>query len=136
MNKWIGIGRLTKDPDVRYSAHTQKAVARFTLAIDDGYGENKKTNFISIIAFGKTAEACEKFTGKGLRCSVEGKISTGSYEKDGQKHYTTDVIADRVEFIDWKGKSESERAAAAPLAEDQSGVPEGFSALDCDDLPF
>lgn len=128
MNKWIGIGRLTKTPEVRYAAQTQKAVARFTLAIDDGYGENKKTNFISIVAFGKTAEACEKFTDKGLRCAVEGKISTGSYEKDGQKVYTTDVIADRVDFIDWKQAGQQTAAPAEP-------APSGFDWSD-DSIPF
>lgn len=135
MNNWIGIGRLTRDIDVRYAAQTQKAVARFTLAIDDGYGENKKTNFISIVAFGKTAENLEKFSGKGLRIAINGHIQTGSYEKDGQKFYTTDVIADRIEFIDWKGKSDAERAAAAPLAADQEGVPQGFAEIE-EDIPF
>ena len=135
MNSVVLIGRLTRDIDVRYAAQTQKAVARFTLAIDDGYGENKKTNFISIVAFGKTAENLEKFSGKGLRIAINGHIQTGSYEKDGQKFYTTDVIADRIEFIDWKGKSDAERAAAAPLAADQEGVPQGFAEIE-EDIPF
>lgn len=135
MNSVHLIGRLTRDIDVRYAAQTQKAVARFTLAIDDGYGENKKTNFISIVAFGKTAENLEKFSGKGLRIAINGHIQTGSYEKDGQKFYTTDVIADRIEFIDWKGKSDAERAAAAPLAADQEGVPQGFAEIE-EDIPF
>ena len=127
MNNWIGIGRLTRDIDVRYAAQTQKAVARFTLAIDDGYGENKKTNFISIVAFGKTAENLEKFSGKGLRIAINGHIQTGSYEKDGQKVYTTDIVADRIEFIDWKN---SEKAS-----EPDGEYPQGFAAID-EDFPF
>lgn len=131
MNKWNGIGRLTKDVDVRYAADTQNAVARMTVAIDDGYGEKKKTNFIPVIAFGKTAEACEKYTGKGLRVAVEGKINTGSYQnKDGATVYTTDVIADRIEFIDWKTAGGS--SAAEPL---QAEIPDGFAAID-EDVPF
>ena len=127
MNNWIGIGRLTRDIDVRYAAQTQKAVARFTLAIDDGYGENKKTNFISIVAFGKTAENLEKFSGKGLRIAIIGHIQTGSYEKDGQKVYTTDIVADRIEFIDWKNSEK--------VSEPDGEYPQGFAAID-EDFPF
>lgn len=127
MNNWIGIGRLTRDIDVRYAAQTQKAVARFTLAIDDGYGENKKTNFISIVAFGKTAENLEKFSGKGLRIAIIGHIQTGSYEKDGVTHYTTDIVADRIEFIDWKNSGK--------VSEPDDEYPQGFAAID-EDFPF
>ena len=127
MNNWIGIGRLTRDIDVRYAAQTQKAVARFTLAIDDGYGENKKTNFISIVAFGKTAENLEKFSGKGLRIAIIGHIQTGSYEKDGQKVYSTDIVADRIEFIDWKNSEK--------VSEPDGEYPQGFAAID-EDFPF
>lgn len=103
MNKVQIIGRCTKDPDVRYASATQMAIAKFNVAVDDGYGEKKKTYFIPVIAFGKTAENCERFLGKGCRVAVEGKIATDSYEnQDGRKVYTTDVIADRVEFIDFK----------------------------------
>lgn len=127
MNRWYGIGRCTKDPEVRYAAQTQKAIARFTLAIDEGYGENKKTNFINCVAFGKTAEACEKFTGKGLRVAVEGHIQTGSYEKDGGKVYTTDIICDKVEFVDWKQNGQK------PASYEEA--PAGFSAID-EEIPF
>jgi single-strand DNA-binding protein len=103
MNKFVGIGRLTAEPQVRYAAETQTAICKFCIAVDDGYGEKKKTNFINVIAFGKTAENCEKFTGKGLRIAVEGKLQSGSYDnKEGKKVYTLDVVADRIEFIDWK----------------------------------
>lgn len=138
MNHVIISGRLTKDVECKYT-HNQMAVARFSIALDRGKdkdGNSRGADFPNCVAFGRTAENLEKFSGKGLRVSIIGHIQTGNYDKDGQKHYTTDVIADRVEFIDWKGQSESEMAAAAPLAADQSDAPEGFAAIDSDDLPF
>jgi single-strand DNA-binding protein len=131
MNSVLLIGRLTKDPEVRYTAETQLAVARFSLAIDDGYGEKKRTNFPNIVAFGKTAESCEKFLSKGKLVAVQGKIQTGSYKnKEGATVYTTDVVADRVEFLEWGDKSES----STPKV--QAGIPDGFQAIEDDDIPF
>ena len=127
-NKVFLLGRLTKDVEVKYAASTQMAIGRMTLAIDDGFGEKKKTNFIPVVAFGKTAENCEKFTGKGLRVAVEGKIQTGFYEdKDGKRVNTTDVIADRIEFVDWKGSNNGQI---------QAEVPTGFAELDSEFVPF
>lgn len=131
MNSVVLIGRLTRDPEVRYTAETQLAVAKFSLAIDDGYGEKKKTNFPSIVAFGKTAESCEKFLAKGRLVCVQGKLQTGNYKnKEGVTVYTTDVVADRVEFLEWGDKSES----SSPKIE--SGIPDGFQAIEDDDIPF
>ena len=128
MNKTFIIGRLTKDPDVRYAASTQTAIAKFTVAVDDGFGDKKRTNFIPVVAFGKTAESCEKFTAKGCRIAVEGKIQTGSYEdKDGRKVYTTDVIADRVLFIDFANQQTTGQL--------QDEIPDGFAAID-EAVPF
>ena len=134
MNSVILKGRLTKDPEVRYTTESQMAIARFTVAIDDGYGEKKKTNFIPVVVFGKSAENCEKFLAKGRMVAVEGKIQTGSYDKqDGTKVYTTDVIANRVEFIDWGEKGGQNAKQSAPAGE--MDIPPGFSQID-DDLPF
>lgn len=136
MNQVIISGRLTKDPEIRYTAGTQMAVANFTVALDRGKdknGQHRGTDFPRCTAFGRTAENLEKFSGKGLRVQVIGHIHTDSYEKDGVMHYTTDVVADRVEFIDWKGKSDAERAVTARPSADYA--PEGFSALD-EDIPF
>lgn len=125
MNKWCGIGRLTKDPTVRYIGETETAVASFSIAIDDGYGEKKKTNFIPIKVFGKQAENCEKYLTKGRKVGVEGKIQTGSYKnKDGQTVYTMDVVADRVEFLEFGDKS------------DGNDIPSGFRAIDDGEIPF
>lgn len=138
MNQIICIGRLTKDIEVKYT-ESGMAVARFNVALDRGKdkdGESRGADFPSCVAFGKTAENLEKFSGKGLRIAINGHIQTGNYEKDGVKHYTTDIIADRIEFIDWKERSEAERIAAAKPAANQEDVPEGFEALDDTDIPF
>lgn len=99
MNKVLLIGRMTKDAQLGYTSNTQKAVAKFTLAVDR---INEGTDFINCTAFGKQAENIEKFVKKGNRLAVAGRIQTGSYEKDGQKIYTTDVIVDNAEFIEPK----------------------------------
>ena len=110
MNKVHLIGNLTRDAEVRYT-QSGKAVARFTLAIDEGYGENKRTDFPTIIVWGKTAETIGNKLHKGSKVAVNGKITTSSYEKNGQKVYTTEVTADMydgVEFLDKKqGGSQS-----------------------------
>lgn len=108
MNNVILIGRLTKDPELRCTSGTQMAIATFTLAIDRGKdknGESKGADFPRVMVFGKSAENCEKFLKKGRLVGIQGRIRTGSYENDyGNKVYTTDVIADRVEFLEWGDK--------------------------------
>lgn len=107
MNSVNLIGRLVKDVECRYS-QSQMAVANFTIAIDRKKGKDKETDFPRCIAFGKTAENLEKFTSKGRLIAVQGRIQTGSYKnKNGETVYTTDVIADRVEFLEWGEKKES-----------------------------
>lgn len=140
MNSVHLIGRLTRDPELRYTAGTQTAVATFALAIDRyaKQGEEKKADFPNIIVFGKTAENCEKYLAKGRLVGIHGRIQTGSYtNKDGVTVYTTDVVADNVEFLGNQGGGQSEvyRAAAAPLAADQEGVPQGFAEIE-EDIPF
>lgn len=103
MNKVILMGRLTRDPEVRYNG--DKAVARFSLAVDRRYKQDGQptADFPSCVAFGKTAEFIEKYTRQGVKIALEGRIQTGSYtNKDGVKVYTTDVIADQVEFAESK----------------------------------
>ena len=100
MNQFNGIGRLTRDADVRYSSDG-KAVARFTLAIDREY-DREKADFPSCVAFDKKAELIEKYTHKGSRIRITGRIQTGSYEKDGKKVFTTDIVVNELEFLDSK----------------------------------
>lgn len=123
-------GRMTKDADLRYT-NTQVAVARFTLALDRGKdkdGKDKGADFPGCIAFGKTAEFIDKYIGKGNRISIVGHLQTGSYDKDGQKVYTTDIIVDKVEPIDWKDSKKQ--------TESDPDIPEGFAMMDDDSLPF
>ena len=125
MNKVVLIGRLTKDPELRYTSGTQTAVATFTLAINRPGKE--EADFPRIKVFGKTAENCEKFLKKGRLCGIEGRVQTGSYDKDGTRIYYMEIIADRVEFLEWGDKK------PAQTAEDP--IPEGFSEID-EDIPF
>lgn len=125
---------MTKDPELRYGAQSQTAVARFTLAVEKNYKKDKDdpANFISIVCFGKTAEFVEKFAKKGKRVAIyNGEIQTGSYEKDGRKVYTTDVIAGKVEIIDWPDKDD-ERNAQKPERASQMDT---FAEL-AEDVPF
>ena len=103
MNSVELIGRLTRDPVVRYGAESQEAVASFTIAIDrQTKGDKKQTDYPRVTVFGRQAETCEKYLAKGRMVAIQGRIQTGSYQnKNGETVYTTDVIANRVEFIDW-----------------------------------
>lgn len=133
MNQAIIIGRLTADPEVRYT-QSQMAVATFTVAISRGKdkdGKDKGADFPKIIVLGKQAENCERYLEKGRLVGIQGRIQTGSYEnKEGKKVYTTEVVADRVEFLEWGEKTKSD--ADFKQAPD---APEGFMALE-DDVPF
>ena len=136
MNSVILIGRLTRDPEVRYTA-SQMAVATFFLAVDRPLGKDgeKHTDFPRITVFGKQAENCEKYLAKGRMIAVQGRIQTGSYKnKDGVMVYTTDVIADRVKFLG--GNNDGARASHDNSAADISAeMPDSFEAIE-DDVPF
>lgn len=119
MNNVVLIGRLTRDPELRYMAETQTAMCTFTLAIDRNLSRAKReemeqrgqqtADFIRIVAWGKTAELCGNYLQKGLMTAVQGRIQTGSYEnQQGQRVYTTDVVAERVEFIEWPDRAQSQ----------------------------
>lgn len=130
------IGRLCRTPEVRYSGEGDKAtaIARFTLAVDRRFKKDggDTADFISCVAFGKTGEFVEKFFKKGMRMALVGRIQTGSYtNKDGVKVYTTDVIAENVEFCE--SKNESNNAPAAPNFDDGfMNIPEDLS----EEIPF
>ena len=109
MNSVELIGRLVRDPDVRYTSGSQTAVASFTIAIDRPQrqdGGERQTDFPRITVFGRQAETCEKYLKKGRLVAIQGRIQTGSYQnRNGDTVYTTDVVANRVEFIDWGGQN-------------------------------
>lgn len=110
MNHVILTGRLVKDPEVRYTAN-QTAVCSFVIAVDrpTKAGEEKKTDFPRLTAFGKTAESMEKYAYKGQRVGIHGSVRTGSYEnKNGEKVYTTDFLVSNIEYHEWKKDTEQE----------------------------
>lgn len=145
MNKVILMGRLTRDPEVRYSqGENSLAIARFTLAVDRRFkrqGE-QDADFITCVAFGKSAEHAEKYYRQGLKIAVTGRIQTGSYtNKEGQKVYTTEVVVEESEFAESKGNASSEAGSfqpsqrPAPSAAAGDGfmnIPDGID----EELPF
>lgn len=105
MNKVILMGRLTKDPDVRYTQSAQPlCIARYTLAVDRRFKKEGEptADFINCVVFGRSAEFSEKYFVKGMRVTVSGRIQTGSYEREGQKVYTTEVVVEEQEFAESK----------------------------------
>ena len=140
MNKVILMGRLTRDPEVRYSAgENSLAIARYTLAVDRRFKRDGEAtaDFISCVVFGKQAEFAEKYFRQGIRIVVSGRIQTGSYtNRDGVKVYTTDVVIEEVEFAESKGAAENHKAAEPkPVSTDENGfmnIPEGID----EELPF
>lgn len=124
INKCILMGRLTKDLELR-TTNNGTNVTTFTIAVDTGYGEDKKTDFINCVAWKKTAEFVNKYFSKGQMIIVLGRISTRTYEdKNGDKKYITEVIANEVQF------GESKKTESAPTDNDD------FTPLDDDDIPF
>ena len=134
MNLVVLIGRLTRDPELKYLANTGTPVATFSLAVDRELSREKKqeleekgeqtADFINIIVFGKSAENCAMYLQKGRLAAVSGRLQSRSYEgKDGTKRYITEVVATRVEFLEWKEKTDD--------------IPAGFELVDNDELlPF
>ena len=116
MNKVILMGRLTRDPEVRYSAgENALAIARYTLAVDRRFNRNAEqtADFISCVVFGKGAEFAEKYFRQGLKIAVTGRIQTGSYtNREGQKVYTTEVVVEDQEFAESKAASEAGASAS------------------------
>lgn len=102
MNNVVLIGRLTKDPDLKFTAGSGTAVSRFTVAVNRQFKKDE-TDFINCVAFGKTAETISQYLTKGRQIAITGNIRTGSYDgQDGKKHYTTDVAVESFEFIGGK----------------------------------
>ncbi len=117
MNKVILMGRLTRDPDIRYSSgDSSLAVARYTLAVDRRYkrdGDQQTADFISCVAFGRSAEFAEKYLKQGTKIAITGRIQTGSYtNREGNKVYTTDVIVEDQEFAESRNASGNSQAQA------------------------
>ena len=143
MNKVILMGRLTRDPEVRYgTGENSTAVARYTIAVDRRFKRDGEQNadFIGCVAFGRNAEFAEKYLRQGTKIVLTGRIQTGSYtNRDGQKVYTTDIVVEEQEFAESKaaagnnGQNNYSRPSAAPSdADGFMKIPDGID----DELPF
>ena len=125
MNKVILAGRLTKDAEIR-NADSDKKVARCTLAVNRTYkreNDEQSADFINLVSFKNQADFLEKYGKKGIKFIVTGRIQTGSYEKDGTRIFTTDVIVEQLEF------AESKNSSGIGSEEEYAEVPEGFEGL-------
>ena len=140
LNKVVLIGRLTRDPETRVLA-SGSSVSTFTLAVDRTFksrdGE-RGTDFIPIVAWGKTAELCGQYLSKGRQTAVAGRIQTRSYDaNDGSKRYVTEVVAEEVTFLGSKNDGMSRNNNNFSSPDNEFGVPmDGFSEMDDDDMPF
>ena len=139
MNKVILIGRLTRDPDIRWSqGQDQTCIARYTLAVDRRIKKEgqKNADFISCVAFGRAAEFAEKYLHKGIKLAVTGRIQTGSYtNRDGNKVYTTDVIVEGQEFVESKAANAEHAVSDQQNTDATDGfmnIPDGID----EELPF
>ena len=131
MNKVFLMGNIGKDPDIRYS--NDKAVARFSLAVRRRFTRegDQDTDWLNVVAFSKLAEFCEKYLRKGSKIIVEGRINTGSYtNKEGQKVYTTDIIAEQIEFAESKKDSENNAPVSNPANTSSVPADDGFDNSD------
>ncbi|WP_129596015.1 single-stranded DNA-binding protein [Anaerophilus nitritogenes] len=122
MNQVILIGRLTKDPELRFTAGSGKAVCTFNLAVNRLFAKDNEADFFRIVSWGKTGENAANYLYKGSQVAVQGRLQNNNYEKDGVKHYSIEVVAERVKFLDSKPKQENPE--------------DGFQEIDDDDIPF
>jgi len=139
MNNVVLIGRLTRDPELKYTP-SGVAVCNFTLAVDKGLNKQKKeeaeskgyptADFINIVVFNKQAENCANYLAKGRLTAIQGRIQSRSYDaKDGTKRYVTEVVASNVEFLEWGNKDNQQN-------DSDFDIPVGFEPVDDDNIPF
>ena len=138
MNKVILVGRLTRDPEVRYTqGENQTAIARYTLAVDRRFKRDGEptADFINCVVFGKSAEFAEKYFRQGLRVAISGRITTGSYtNKDGIKVYTTEVTVEEQEFAESKAESEANKTSVQRATQTNTTTGGEFMNIP-DDIP-
>ncbi|QIB27901.1 single-stranded DNA-binding protein [Caloranaerobacter azorensis] len=138
MNCVVLIGRLTRDPELRFLPENGRAVATFNIAVDRPFTNTKgerETDFFKIVVWGRQAENCANYLGKGRLVGIQGRIQTRSYETpQGERRYVTEIVADRVQFLDW-GDSKS-RNKGMDMNVDDMIPAEGFQPVDDDEIPF
>lgn len=129
MNNVVLIGRLTRDPEIRYIPGNEKAVANLNLAVNRPFKKDE-ADFFRVVVFGKPAENCARYLSKGSMIGVQGRIQNNNYTTaSGEKRYGTDIVADRVEFLESKSKDSGQ----------DNGLPDGFTVMpqdDDDEIPF
>ena len=135
------IGRLTRDPELRYIPNSGTAVCNFTLAVDKGLSKEKKeemeaknqpvADFIRITVWGKMAENCANYLAKGLLTAVQGRIQTRTYEENGEKRFAVDVVATNVEFLEWKDSKRNNQQQGNQQVQDM-----GYQPVGNDEIPF
>ncbi|WP_378955831.1 single-stranded DNA-binding protein [Pelosinus sp. sgz500959] len=139
MNKVILVGRLTRDPEVRYT-QTGKAVASFSIAVNTGFGDNKRADFVPIVVWDKLAEICGNNLTKGRNVLVEGRLQISEYEKDGQKRRTTEVVAQNVEFLESKqavsGNTNAASTSTSPAKSGYDVSSFGTEVFPEEEIPF
>ena len=131
MNRWNGIGNLTKDPELRTTPQGV-SVCSFTIAVNSGFGDKKDVDYIQIVTWRALADNCAKFLAKGRKVGVSGRISVRSYDaNNGEKRYVTEIVADDVTFLSPKNESKSEQEKMSDYNNDPD-----FEPLTDDQLPF
>ena len=140
MNKTILLGRLTKNPDIRYSQTNNIMVANFTLAVNRKYakeGEERQTDFINVVTYSKLAEFVNKYISKGMQICVSGRIQTRNWEDDnGQKHYVTEVVAEEIDFA-YSLKKINENIENENVSQSVEKTDNNFELTETeDDFPF
>lgn len=150
MNSVILIGRLIKDPELRYTQNSNSGYARFTIAVDKGMSKEKKAeiearggataDFINIVVWGRQAENCQKFLSKGKNVAIQGRLQSGSYTaSDGTRRFVTEVWAERVQFIDWSErvqKPQTQGFGSFDTSDDNNGFDLPFQDAQDEELPF
>ncbi|KZL90482.1 single-stranded DNA-binding protein [Clostridium magnum] len=148
MNKVVLIGRLTKDPELKFTPGTGTAVATFTVAVDRKFSKDgqKEADFIPIVVWGKQAESTANYTGKGKLIGISGRIQTRSYDaKDGTKRYVTEIVAEEVQFLEWGSGNKVAGSSFNDNTSGEFGTTQGFNQgtygeditpVDDGDIPF
>ena len=137
MNNVVMIGRLTRDPELRFTAGSGKAVATFSIAVNRPFSKNNEADFFRIVVWGKPGENCANYLAKGRLVGVQGRIQNRSYDtNNGEKRYITEIVADRVEFLEWGNRKENNNSNPEFPDFHDDGA-DGFRAIeDEDDIPF
>lgn len=134
MNQVVLIGRLTRDPELRFTAGSGKAVATFSIAVDRPFSKEKETDFFRIVVWGKTGENCANYLSKGRLVAVSGRIQNNNYEtQNGEKRTSTEIVANEVQFLERGNRNDQ-----SGFDHSSPGNPNGFQAIDedDDDIPF